>query len=421
MENEDITNLTEKFLQLENYETITCSNGYDALDIIKEKHNEIALVLLDILLPSMSGYDILAEIKSKYPKILVILYTAKNFFEDIQKGKELGADGYLLLKGFNDDDKLINNLIKSVNLKDDQIKTMIDAINLKEQQINRLSKSLEIKNQKIKALETSINLKEEEVKELKSSTVKKDLLAEKDEEIEEYQKKLTILKGELEKADEILEALEIENERLRKYLASKAEAKIIDSTFMVIPKSEILKKIREILGNAVHYVTIVVPDINDLQDLHLYEVRFSVNLKIMCNFDPSLEEDAKLLAELESLDNITIRLYEDRDRFLIDRDGEELLFSIVGSSEDNNLVIYTKDPKHLAKKSKFDGDDRFPFPFIFKPPKPPGDLALAGRAQLRHPPKKKESEIKIACQYCGMELTKEDHLTHSCKKKPKKT
>ena len=94
---------------------------------------------------------------------------------------------------------------------------------------------------------------------------------------------------------------------------------------MGIPRSVILKKMREMLGNAVHNVTITVLDISDLQDLHLNEVRSSVNIKIRCNIDPSLEEDAELLEELESLDNITIRLNEDRDRFLIDRDGEELL------------------------------------------------------------------------------------------------
>jgi chromosome segregation ATPase len=246
----------------------------------------------------------------------------------------------------NTKEDLINNLTTSLNLKDDQIKTMIDSMNLKEQQIDTLNKSLEIKNQKIKALETSFSLKKEELKELTSSTVKKDILEEKDEEIEECQKKVTLLTGELEKADEDLEALEVENEKLRNNLASESEAKIIDSTFREIPKAEILKKIREILGNAVHNVTIAVLDINDLQDLHLYEVRSSVNMKIMCNIDPSLEEDAELLEELESLDNITIRLYEDRDRYLIDRDGEELLFSIVGEGEDNNLVLYTKDVKH---------------------------------------------------------------------------
>ena len=243
-------------------------------------------------------------------------------------------------------EELINNLTTSLNLKDDQIKTMIDSMNLKEQQIDTLNKSLEIKNQKIKTLETSFSLKEEELKELSSSTVKKNLIEEKDEEIEDYQKKLTILTGELEKADEDLEALEAENERLRNNLTSESDAKIIDSTFREIPKADILKKIREILGNAVHNVTIAVLDINDLQDLHLYEVRSSVNVKLMCNIDPSLEDDAELLEELESLDNISIRLYEDRDRYLIDRDGEELLFSIVGEGEDNNLVLYTKDVKH---------------------------------------------------------------------------
>ncbi len=93
---EDITNLTEKFLQLEKYETITCNNGYDALDIVEEKHDDIALILLDIMLPGMNGYEILTEIKARYPKILVVLFSVKNFFEDIQKGKELGADGYLV-------------------------------------------------------------------------------------------------------------------------------------------------------------------------------------------------------------------------------------------------------------------------------------------------------------------------------------
>ncbi len=243
-------------------------------------------------------------------------------------------------------EEMINNLTTSLSLKDDQIKTMIDSMNLKEQQIDTLSKSLEIKNQKIKTLETSFSLKEEELRELSSSTVKKNLIEEKDEEIEECHKKLTILTGELEKADEDLEALEAENEKLRNNLASESDVKIIDSTFRKIPKADILKKIREILGNAVHNVTISVLDINDLQDLHLYEVRSSVNMKIMCNIDPSREDDAELLEELESLDNISIRLYEDRDRFLIDRDGEELLFSIVGEGENNNLVLYTKDVKH---------------------------------------------------------------------------
>ncbi len=267
----------------------------------------------------------------------------EKFRDEFRKVKKKFEDYDLIIKS---KEELINNLNTSLSLKEDQIKTMIDSMNLKEQHIDTLNKSLDLKNQNLKTLEQSFKLKEEELKELSSSTVKKNLLEEKDEEIEEYQKKLTILTGELEKADEDLDALEAENEKLRNNLASVPDEAIIDSTFREIPKAVILKKMRAILGNAVHNVTIAVLDINDLQDLHLYEVRANVNVKIMCYIDPSLEDDAELLEELESLDNITIRLYKDRDRFLIDRDGEELLFSIVGEGENNNLVIYTRDAKH---------------------------------------------------------------------------
>jgi hypothetical protein len=69
-------------------------------------------------------------------------------------------------------------------------------------------------------------------------------------------------------------------------------------------------------------------------------------MKISSLIDPSLQEDAELLEEFESLDNISIRLYEQKDRFVIDRDGEELLFAIIGENENNNLVIHTRDSKH---------------------------------------------------------------------------
>ena len=94
------------------------------------------------------------------------------------------------------------------------------------------------------------------------------------------------------------------------------------------------------------------------------------------------------------------------------------------------LKFYIKKGKeldavgHIIKKD-FKGiredidDDRYPYPYVFKPPSPPDDLALAPRVQLRSSPNKKDRKEKINCQYCGMELTKEEQLTHSCQKKPK--
>ena len=243
-------------------------------------------------------------------------------------------------------EELINNFTKSLELKEDQIKTMIDSMNLKEQHNDTLNTSLQIKNEKIKDLEKNIRTLNEKMNLINSSTVDKDLIAEKEDELGECQKKVEILKGELEKQEEDLDLLEAENEKLRNDLASSSDPQIVDWTYVEIPNDSILKKIREILSKAVHNVTIAVPDIKDLQDLHLYEVRSSVNMKIMCYIDPSLEDDEQLLMEFESLDNITIRMYEDKDRFLIDRDGEELLFAIIGEGENRNLIIHTRDAKH---------------------------------------------------------------------------
>ena len=94
----DIVNLTERFLEKGNYNTITCSNGKEAMRILEEKHEEIALILLDIMMPGKSGYSVLKDIKAddQYKDIIVVLFTVKSFQEDIQKGKEYGADGYLM-------------------------------------------------------------------------------------------------------------------------------------------------------------------------------------------------------------------------------------------------------------------------------------------------------------------------------------
>ena len=68
------------------------------MKIIEEKHEQIALVLLDIMMPRMDGFTLLKIIKGneKYKDLLVVLFSVKNFQFDIMKGKELGADGYLV-------------------------------------------------------------------------------------------------------------------------------------------------------------------------------------------------------------------------------------------------------------------------------------------------------------------------------------
>ncbi len=93
----DITTLTSQVLHLGGFNTISCNNGSEALKILEEKCDGIALILLDIMMPGKSGFEILSEIKSnkRFDNIKVILFTVKAFQEDIKRGKSLGADAYL--------------------------------------------------------------------------------------------------------------------------------------------------------------------------------------------------------------------------------------------------------------------------------------------------------------------------------------
>ena len=76
-------------------------------------------------------------------------------------------------------------------------------------------------------------------------------------------------------------------------------------------------------------------------------MRSSVNIKISCEINQGIEEHVELLDEYESLDNISMRHFDGADRYVTNRDGEELLMAVIGKNENNHLVFKTKDPAHI--------------------------------------------------------------------------
>ena len=237
-----------------------------------------------------------------------------------------------------------DNLLK---LKDEQVKTLENSLRLKDEQIKTLENSLQIKDEKAETLEKTIKLKEEEISKLKSSALDPNVVKAQDEKLKELEKEIEILNGELAKADEDLENLELENEKLRSANSKANDDTISDFTNIQISKSEILEKMREILKRAISSITVVVPSIEDLQELHLYETKSSTIMKIACSVNLEIAENSELLDEFESFDNISIRNYERKDRYALIRDGEELFVAVIGNSENNHLTFYTKDPKHI--------------------------------------------------------------------------
>ena len=73
----------------------TAENGRQALDMLRAQSFD--LVLLDLIMPEMDGYQVLERMRDDdgLRNIPVILVTAEQEMESVNKGIELGADGYL--------------------------------------------------------------------------------------------------------------------------------------------------------------------------------------------------------------------------------------------------------------------------------------------------------------------------------------
>lgn len=82
------------------YNTISASNGQEALDIIDAEAPD--LILLDIMMPVMDGFGVLARLRDnkRWRDIPTIVISALNDLDSIVRGIELGAIDYLS-KPFN--------------------------------------------------------------------------------------------------------------------------------------------------------------------------------------------------------------------------------------------------------------------------------------------------------------------------------
>lgn len=85
--------LVKDFLVKNSYEVLEAEDGSQALDIFFEQ-NDIALIILDVMMPKMDGWQVCREIRS-YSKVPIIMLTAKSDERDELQGFELGVDEYI--------------------------------------------------------------------------------------------------------------------------------------------------------------------------------------------------------------------------------------------------------------------------------------------------------------------------------------
>ena len=85
--------LVKDFLTKKNFQVLEAGDGEEAMDIFY-KEKDIALLILDVMMPKMDGWQVCREIRA-YSQVPIIMLTAKSDERDELLGFELGVDEYI--------------------------------------------------------------------------------------------------------------------------------------------------------------------------------------------------------------------------------------------------------------------------------------------------------------------------------------
>lgn len=91
---ERMRKLVRDFLIKRDYEVLEAEDGSQALDIFYEVR-DIALIILDVMMPKMDGWQVCREIRED-SKVPIIMLTAKGDERDELQGFKLGVDEYIV-------------------------------------------------------------------------------------------------------------------------------------------------------------------------------------------------------------------------------------------------------------------------------------------------------------------------------------
>jgi CheY-like chemotaxis protein len=83
-------------LERRGMQVVSATNGMDAVELL-ESSNDLALVLMDVMMPEMDGYETMRRIRSdaRFRLLPIIALTAKAMKGDREKCLEAGASDYI--------------------------------------------------------------------------------------------------------------------------------------------------------------------------------------------------------------------------------------------------------------------------------------------------------------------------------------
>jgi CheY-like chemotaxis protein len=91
----NIREVGQKMLESMGYNVYVAASGPEAISIYTEKRNEIALVILDIIMPGMSGGEAYDRLKEINPNVNVLLASGDGFHDRVQEILDRGCNGFI--------------------------------------------------------------------------------------------------------------------------------------------------------------------------------------------------------------------------------------------------------------------------------------------------------------------------------------
>ena len=85
--------LVRDYLRMKGFQVLEAENGRETLEIF-QREPDIALILLDVMMPEMDGFETLKELR-RISEVPVLMLTARSEERDELRGFSLGADEYI--------------------------------------------------------------------------------------------------------------------------------------------------------------------------------------------------------------------------------------------------------------------------------------------------------------------------------------
>ena len=94
-DNKQITLILSSYAKKEGLEPVVALDGREALDKFHQYKEEIAMVLLDVMMPELDGFEVCRRLRQE-SMVPIIMITARGEDYDKIMGLDIGADDYVI-------------------------------------------------------------------------------------------------------------------------------------------------------------------------------------------------------------------------------------------------------------------------------------------------------------------------------------